>query len=128
VNAYFLVAGLLTAIVGLAHSVLGEVRIFRQMRKAGFVPTEGGSVLSESHVRILWATWHATTAFGCGFGVLLLWLALPGPESATRAFLARTTLVSMLTASLFVLVGTKGKHPGWLGLVGVAVLTWLGLG
>ncbi len=32
----------------------------------------------------------------------------------------------MLAASGLVLIGTKGRHPGWAGLLGVAVLVWLG--
>ena len=32
----------------------------------------------------------------------------------------------MLTASLIVLIGTKGKHPGWLVLLVIAILSWIG--
>lgn len=108
------------------YSILGEIRIFSRMRKNGLIPTEGGHALKESHVRILWATWHVATAFGWGFAVILLWLSFPSTDQSIKEFIARTTLVSMLAASLSVLIGTKGKHPGWLGLLGVAVFVWLG--
>ena len=34
----------------------------------------------------------------------------------------------MLLASVVAVYGTKARHPGWLGLLGVAALTWLGIG
>jgi hypothetical protein len=32
----------------------------------------------------------------------------------------------MLLGSAFVFVGTRARHPGWAGLLGVAVLIWFG--
>jgi len=52
-NAYFAAAGGLAFMVGLAHSILGERLVFSRMRAAGLVPTQGGTVLLERHVRIL---------------------------------------------------------------------------
>ncbi|MBL8379962.1 MAG: type II toxin-antitoxin system PemK/MazF family toxin [Burkholderiales bacterium] len=31
------------------------------MRAQGYIPTDGGQVLREPHVRILWASWHIVT-------------------------------------------------------------------
>jgi hypothetical protein len=123
-NLYFVAAAALTIIVGLVHSVLGEVMIFSRMRQQGFVPANGGGLLRESNVRILWASWHVLTVLGWGMGAILLWLALP--SSASNPFVAHAVAVSMLVGSAFVAGGTKGRHPGWIGLLGVAVLVWLG--
>lgn len=63
-HLYFAFAAILALLVGVAHSVLGERRIFRNLRRGGLAPTEGGTLLSERQVRILWASWHVLTVFG----------------------------------------------------------------
>ena len=127
-NWYFVAAAVLTFVVGLVHSVLGERLIFRRMRSTGcFIPTEGGQVLREPHVRILWASWHVVTAMGWCVAVALLWLALPSEKQLASPLVAGAIAAAMLTSSLLVLVGTRGKHLGWVGLLGVAILVALGL-
>jgi hypothetical protein len=127
-NWYFAAAGMLSLIIGLVHSVLGERLIFRRMRAGGVIPTNGGPVLREPHVRILWATWHVVTVLGGCVAAVLLWLALGSPPAALvrGRLVAHAISVAMLVSSLLVLIGTKGKHPGWVGLLGVALLTAVG--
>jgi hypothetical protein len=119
-------AGAVLVVTGLVHSVFGERLIFRRMRRTGaLIPTEGGSALREPHVRTLWATWHALSAIGWALAVLLLWYAdaaAPLPAPVGWAVVGGTTV-----SSLLVLVGTKGRHPGWMALLAAAVLTLLGM-
>ena len=119
-------AGVLAFVVGAIHSVLGEVLIFRRMRKGGVVPTFGAPLLLERHVRILWASWHMVTVFGWAFGAVLLRFAFPAEDYPIQAFVENAIIFATLASSLLVLISTKGRHPGWLGLLGIAVLTWLG--
>lgn len=122
-NAYLVAAGCLTFLVGFIHSVMGEILIFHRMRvNGGIIPTQARPILKERHVRILWASWHLVTIFGWGIAAILLWLAFSAPAYPVHEWIKNTVLVSMLAASLVVLIGTKGKHLGWLGLLGVAVL------
>ena len=125
-NWYLAAAGTLTFLVGLVHSVLGEILIFSRMHRRGVVPTDGGQLLLEQHVRILWASWHVVTVFGWGMAALLLWLAVQSSHGGSLAVVTRAVAASMLVGSALVLVSTKGRHPGWIGLLLVAVLTWLG--
>src|ERR1044072_7763259 len=125
-NWYFVVAAVLAFAIGLVHSWLGERLLFRRMRSVGFVPTEGGKVLREPYVRILWATWHVVTAMGWGVAVTLFWLALPSSKHLTDSFITKAISISMLASSILVFVGTKGKHLGWVGLLAVAILTAVG--
>jgi hypothetical protein len=125
-NSYFVAAALLAFLVGLVHSILGEVLIFQRMRRGGLIPTEGGGLLRESNVRILWASWHVLTVFGWGFASILYWLAQPSSRAGGYAFVEQAIIVSMLAGSALVLVGTKARHPGWVGLLGVAILVWMG--
>lgn len=117
-------AGILAIIVGAVHSVLGEVLIFRHLRGRGLVPTLAAPPLRERHVRILWASWHVLTMFGWAFAAMLLWFSHPSPPLATQAFIEHTLIVAFLAGALLVLIATKGRHPGWLGLSTVAALTW----
>jgi hypothetical protein len=125
-NWFFLVAAALAFLVGMIHSVMGERLIFRRMRQGGLIPTNGARLIGEGHVRILWASWHIVTVFGWGIAAILLWLAQAPPSSA-HAFVANAIVISTLLAALLVLVGTRARHPGWAGLLGVAALTWLGV-
>ncbi len=125
-NPYLVAGAILAFVVGLVHSVLGERLIFRRLRVGHVVPTSGGTVLCEGHVRILWASWHVLTVFGWCIASILLWLAFPGALGSQPAFVERAIVISMSCSAVLVFVGTRGKHPGWVGLLGVAGLTWLG--
>lgn len=120
-------AAILAILVALVHSILGEIMIFRRLRKPGrVIPTDGGERLRGSNVRILWASWHVLTVFGLGMAAILLRLA-SSARTAEHDVVAQAIALSMLGGSLLVLVGTRGRHPGWVGLLGVAVLIWLGV-
>jgi hypothetical protein len=123
-NQLFLAAAVLAFLVGLAHSILGEVFIFRRMRQGGLVPTNVGRVIGKGHVRILWASWHVLTVFGWCLAAILFLLSQTQP--AGSAVFSQVIAIAVLAGSALVLVGTQGKHPGWIGLLGVAVLAWLG--
>ena len=125
-NWYLAAAGTLTFAIGLVHSLLGERLVFQRMRSAGFIPTNGGPFLREPHVRILWASWHVVTAMGWCVAKTLFWLSLPLSKHLAQSLFAEAAVAPMLASSILVLVGTKGKHPGWAGLLGVAIVTAIG--
>jgi hypothetical protein len=126
-NVYFLFAGVLAFVVGLVHSVLGERWVFERMRKAGVVPTQGGTVLREPHVRILWASWHVVTLIGWCLAALLVWLALQPAAAQRYQFVSGAIAVAMLASAVLVFFATSGKHIGWVGLLAVATLTLVGI-
>ena len=117
----YLIAAVLTAVTGLVHSVLGEILIFRHLRNGTLVPALDAPPLRERNVRIIWATWHLATLFGWAFAGLLLQLALGRPMSAS--LVAGAIVFAYLGGAILVLVGTKGRHPGWVALASVAALT-----
>jgi len=122
---YLFVAGCLSLTLGVIHSAMGEILIFQRMRKGHVIPTNGHPVLKERHVRILWASWHLVTVFGWGVGIILLRYSLsglPDPEYTNQSFIENTILFSMLSGALLVFIGTKGKHPGWVVLLVIAIL------
>jgi hypothetical protein len=125
-NSYLLAGGILAFIVGLVHSVLGEVLIFRRLRSRGIIPTHGGELLRERHIRILWASWHILTVLGWCVATILWCLAQTFPLGPSPHFVARAIAVAMLTSATIIFVSTKARHPGWVGLLGVAVLVLVG--
>lgn len=125
-NACLVTAAVLAFLVGLVHSVLGERLIFRRLRQGRLVPTNGGSLLQERHVRILWASWHVLTVFGWCIAAVLLWLSLPSSSPSSALFIEHAVVIAMLAGSALVFFGTKARHPGWVGLLAVAVFVWLG--
>ena len=128
-NIYFFIAGILCFVLGLAHSLLGELLIFKDKRKLGkIVPTMGGPGLRERHLRIIWATWHLATFFGWCLGTLLITISfnfsqVPAGHLGTIVIVIAGT---MLAGSVLVLVGTRGKHPGWIVLLVICLLLIIG--
>jgi drug/metabolite transporter (DMT)-like permease len=120
-----LVAGALAIITGIVHSVLGEMLIFRHLRNGGLVPTMSAPPLRERNIRILWATWHLGSVFGWAFAGILIRLAFAPNDASLIAFTLSAIVFANLGGSLLVLIGTKGRHPGWIVLLAVAVFTWL---
>lgn len=125
-NGFLAAAAVLTFLTGLVHTVLGETRIFPRMRTNGeVIPTSGGDLLLARHVRILWGTWHLVTACAWALAAILWWLGLQGDDAPAAVGLA--VIGGLAASSLLVVVATKGKHPGWIALLGAAILTALGL-
>lgn len=128
-NIYYLIAGLLCFILGIVHSFLGEYLIFNQKRNSGkLVPSIAGKTLKERHLRIIWATWHLASVFGGCIGIVILKMAWIQEicDVSIASFIIKTVIYSMLLASLLVLVGTRGKHPGWIVLLLIAILLIIG--
>lgn len=125
-NSYVFVAGILSILLGLVHSVLGEYLIFKNKRKTGsFVPSKGSKELKERHLRILWASWHLASIFGWSIGAILIKISSE-EYSIGHDFIFQTITWAMLLAAMLVLIGTKGKHPGWLVLLCIGVLLLIG--
>jgi hypothetical protein len=126
-NAALAAAAALTIVIGLVHSVLGERLVFSRLRQGTLVPTQGGTLLRGHHVRILWATWHVVTVLGWGVAAVLLLLAAEPVLGPLHVALLQIIALAMMASGALVLLGTRGRHPGWIGLMGVAGLTWIGL-
>ena len=123
----YLIAAVIATLTGLIHSVYGEILIFRQLRRGGWIPASAAAPLRERHVRILWATWHLASVFGWAFAALMFRLAFGHP--LTTAWIVAAIAFANLGGAILVLVGTKGRHPGWIALGAVAALAaWASTG
>lgn len=125
-NTYFIAAGVLCLVLGLFHSLLGEYLIFKSKREQGkLVPTKKSLELKERHLRILWATWHLASILGWCIGALLLQISQEQNLDPYHSMLQIITY-AMCLSSILVFVGTKGKHPGWLVLLLIGILVFMG--
>ena len=122
---YLIAAGLLMVLIGIAHSVIGEILIFRQLRAGTIVPLLAPAPLRERHLRILWANWHLCSVLGWGLAALLIVIAM-APDLPAQALHIRIIAIVTFAGSALVLYATRGRHPGWLGLLIAAGLAWLG--
>ncbi len=129
-NLYLLIAGILAILLGIFHSILGEYLIFRHKRiKGKIIPTKTSPSLSQSHLGIIWATWHLTSIFGWCLGAILIKVSFIGNEElgSNFLFIAQAIMYAIFTSSVLVLVGTKGRHPGWIVLLIIASLIYIGI-
>ncbi len=128
-NTYLCIAGILCFLLGIIHSILGEYLIFNSKRNRGsLVPSKKSEALKERHLRILWATWHLASVFGWCIGAILIKISIEYNElkSTSIDFIIQSIIYTMFLASLLVLVGTKGKHPGWVVLLLIGILVVIG--
>ena len=128
-NNYFLLSGILCFILGLVHSILGEILIFSSKRVKGkIVPTLKMPDLKVSHLRIIWATWHLASIFGWAIGIILIKIAFGQNDMDDKVvtFIINSSLFSMVAGAFLVLIGTNGKHPGWIVLLLISLLLIIG--
>jgi hypothetical protein len=121
-NMLLIAAGGVALIVGLLHSILGEVLIFRPLARDAALRQASGFRMR--HINILWASWHIVTVFGWGIAALLFWLATHAIGRSEQVLASGVVMVTLMAAGC-VLFATRGRHPGWVGLVAIALLTTL---
>lgn len=120
-------AAILALATGIVHSYLGERLIFRHLRSSSLVPSRPAPPLRERHVRILWASWHLASVFAWVVASLLWRVAQQGGAALSTDWLLKASGCGFFAGALLVLVGTRGRHPGWVALAVVALLSWLAI-
>ena len=122
-NVFLMVAGLLSALIGVAHSVLGEKLVLRPLFERGDVPKLLGST-AFAH-RTLRFTWHLTTVLLLGIGAVVVDLSLLPPDS-TSTCVIQVLAATFTVCSLLSLIGARAKHFSWWVFLIIAVLLWFG--
>ena len=120
-------ASLLAILTGVVHSLLGERLIFRHVRSGSVVPSLPAPPLQPRHIRILWATWHLASVLAWVFAGLL-WQVARHPSVIPGHAVLAAAAGGFAASSLLVLVATRGRHPGWVALGAVGILSWVALG
>ena len=122
-NVMLLVAGLLSALIGIAHSVLGERLLLGPLFERGDLPKLLGSAAFAR--RTLRFTWHLTTVLLLGIGVMMMILSL-APLDSQSACILRVLAISFAVCSLLSLIGARARHFSWWVFLIISVLLWFG--
>ena len=115
--ALIYVAAIGIVIIGITHSVLGELRIFPRIFTSDKV-----SPFIRSIVR--WA-WHLTSLAWIGFGYVLFAIAMGHTPDAVG--LTRIVAVVFGLTGVVAFITTRGRHVAWPLLVIVALASWFGV-
>jgi len=118
-----LFAGVLSALIGIAHSVLGEKLVLGPLFERGDVPKLLGSTSFARHT--LRFTWHLTTVLLLGIGAVVVIFSL-SPSYPQSACIIRVLAATFAVCSLLSLIGARAKHFSWWVFLIIAVLLWLG--
>lgn len=121
-------AAVLAIATGIVHSLLGEILIFRHLRGDSLIPSLPAPPLQGRNVRIIWATWHLASVLGWVLAALLWRLAQHPAVSLQASTVLGASAIGFMAGALLVLVGTRGRHPGWVALGAVGILSWAALG
>lgn len=121
-NRLLLAASVVSAALGIAHSVIGDLLIFKPLRQKQTENADALRILSRRRWDALWSTWHLLTIFGLGFAAVLFVLA--GNSAAPLQDLRLPLAVTFLAGTVFWIYGTRGKHPAWIVLLILAALVW----
>lgn len=117
----FGLAAALCAIVGLAHSVLGERYLLtRLFRRSELPPLLGGTEFTRRTLRF---AWHLTTVAWLGAAALFVQMARgPLTTAAAGAVLAVTFLV---TAAV-ICAASRGRHLAWPVFLAISAIAAYG--
>jgi hypothetical protein len=122
-NVMLLIGGVLSALIGIAHSVLGEKLVLGPLFSRGEVPKLIGSTTFARHT--LRFTWHLTTVLLVGVGTVVVLLALTQVD-AHATLILHVFAITFAVCSLLSLVGARARHFSWWVFLIIAVLLWLG--
>lgn len=118
-NPWLLLATSLLALLGVAHSWLGERYILiRLFRRADLPHLFGSDVFTRHTLRF---AWHITSITWWGMAATLCIL---GGGSVRNAVL--TIAATSAACSLTALIGSRGRHLAWIVFAAAAIATWLG--
>jgi len=126
-NSYLALAAGVAFLTGIVHSIFGELLIFKKIRQKNRSAEPQNPGLPKVYQGIIWASWHIVSVFGWGLGAVLLWLSFSPENSKFIEFVEYTIAISMFMASMLVLLGTRGKHPGWVALLAISLLVAIDL-
>jgi hypothetical protein len=122
-NAFLVAAGFAAIALLAAHSLLGEKMIFKRLAEMdAFTPTNPR--LSTRHWRALRASWHLVSVLGLGFAAALFAMAQPELARVQHGWVLPIIASTFVVGAAYWIIATRGKHPGWIGLLLIAGLVW----
>lgn len=116
-SAALLTAAVLTVIIGLIHSWLGEVRLIGPLT----APETRTGLLAKSRFArdVLRFAWHLTTLTWIGIGAVFAIFARAPMNEAGRSVLLALALTMLLTGLVILYTG-RGRHWAWPVFLAIA--------
>lgn len=108
--------GAALALLGLAHSVLGERYILRRLFRRPLPPLFGSDAFTKRTLRF---AWHALTVAWWGFAALMVLLARAPLDAGGRAALL-VVAATLVATSAGTFVVSRGRHWSWVVELAVA--------
>ena len=122
-NVMLLVAGLLSVLIGVAHSVLGEKLVLGPLFRRDDLPKLlGSTTFARQTLRF---TWHLTTVLLLGIGAVVTVLSL-SPLDPRSTWILQALAATFTVCSLLSLIGARAKHFSWWVFLIIALLLWFG--
>ena len=129
-NTYFVIAGLIAFILGIAHSYLGEKYLIIPILQSEHLLTvlSGSVSLKKVALRVCW---HFATIAMWGAAVMLFVLSsLPVNQTSTVVVRIISLTFAAYTVLVFLTPGLRlihlRRHLAWVAFLAIAVLSWLG--
>ncbi|MDX2435734.1 MAG: hypothetical protein QNL88_01680 [Acidobacteriota bacterium] len=122
-NFSLFAAGVLSVLIGVIHSVLGEKLVLGPLFRRSELPKLLGSTIFAR--RTLRFTWHLTTVLLVAIGAVAVVLSLTVLEPQS-VWILRLFAVTFAACSLLSLVGARGRHFSWWFFLLIATLLWIG--
>jgi len=122
-NLMLLAGGLLSVLIGIVHSVLGEKLLLGPLFQRDDLPKLLGSATFTR--RTLRFAWHLTTVLLLGIGSVVVALSLSQLEPHS-AWILRVFAIVFAVCSIVSLIGARAKHFSWWVFLIISVLLWFG--
>jgi hypothetical protein len=115
--------GLLSILIGFAHSMLGEKLVLRPLFERDDLPSLlGHAIFMRQTLRF---TWHLTTVLLVSIGAIVM--VLSSAELAPQSnWLMHALAITFSACSLLSLIGARARHFSWWVFLIIAVLLWVG--
>lgn len=122
-NPYLISAAILTVLIGLAHSLMGERFLLPRLFKK-LPPSDFGSALFIN--RTARTAWHLTTLAWWGFAALLVAVA-DQPLHPGAVQMVQLIALLFLCSAVLSLVLSRGRHLSWIVFLAISLLSWMSL-
>lgn len=121
-NSYLLISAILTIIVALIHSVLGEKLIITPVLRLDLPKISGSDFLTKRTLRF---AWHITSLAWLGIAGIFIYGAIH-PMTVELSFVIRIMSAMFLVSSIITLITARGRHFAWWVFLLIAILSWMG--
>lgn len=119
-NLYLTAAAILTFLLGLAHTLMGEKLILGPLLKKEQHQIFGSEFLVRRTLRF---AWHTTSLFW--WGIACVFLVYAGATLSARDILVlRTLSATFFIGSILALIASHGKHFAWYVFLAISILTF----